>query len=626
MSESEFIKHVIEKLRLKEIILSATIFMLLIIILENLRLTIYPLFNRVNLIVVQDLNVLGSQLVDNIFLTTASSASAIFILPGLVPRIALILVSVLMISLTLANYIPLTSFIAFSLIQAIAIIAIQIFQTYQCRMKQGFVDFFRRVVFYLAGIGAIIEAGAALTWLVNLFFGMKTYSGPLWKFAEIDLNIFYGTALVGPIIILIICYSFVYRFLILPNFKSLKNLLIKENIEVSFSRKQSVILFNLGIALCIFFPLIPYLPTINPTSQIISTDAPSYYDSINVISGLIIRGDSFLALENAFSQYNGDRPLTLILLALTKSLIGISLEDLLRVIFIPLSASFGIACYSIVKKGTGNQSKAIWTLIFAGTSFPVLAGVYAGFLANLIGLIISLVAIYFLFCVSKRITQRNCIILFITSILVLFFHSYTWTFLLASIVTLAILSAVIDLRRRQIQNRRQYYYLLIALISSNIAADLVRAELMNDAISIQRSFEIPAEQLGSNPISYEEFESRWYNLKYNFTIYLGGLFGNTIVLFSVLIWMIRSDHGPILNMYLASSFFAAAIPIAFGSYLVQSRILYDLPIFIAFSLLASNLAVSRSKLSRMTFVFIFFALITYALRSYQNLIFIPPQI
>jgi len=79
-----------------------------------------------------------------------------------------------------------------------------------------------------------------------------------------------------------------------------------------------------------------------------------------------------------------------------------------------------------------------------------------------------------------------------------------------------------------------------------------------------------------NP-SEGNFTSIWDNLFQTSFVYMGGIFGNFLILSLCLYWLIHSNLREMPNLFIAIFFSIALLPILFGGEVIQTRVLYNIP-------------------------------------------------
>ena len=86
-----------------------------------------------------------------------------------------------------------------------------------------------------------------------------------------------------------------------------------------------------------------------------------------------------------------------------------------------------LALYFLTLELTRNEKIALIAAFLGAVSFHTLVGIYAGFYANWLALIVGYISIVFLFRYLRSGRPSDIVIFSILLIGVLFLHVYTWT-------------------------------------------------------------------------------------------------------------------------------------------------------------------------------------------------------
>jgi hypothetical protein len=340
-------------------------------------------------------------------------------------------------------------------------------------------------------------------------------------------------------------------------------------------RQTKIGILLVAMLLSIILVLIPQHPLINKDNQDIGTDTSSYIAWI----GELARSEnvSELIFQAFILQSNGDRPLSLIFFFLVYQVAGGNNNTLSEVIEhspIILGPALVLAFYFLTVELTRNEKISLIAAFLGAISFHTLIGIYAGLYANWLGLIVGYVSIAFLFR-YLRSGRRFGIVAFSTLLIaVLFIHVYTWTILAA--VSGMFLAAILLLaiKWHKISNlftKRRIVWLLVAILIS-IAVDVTKISLTSSTGGLERDIELAQRDLGT-----EQFSMRWDILNVTMHDSLGGVFSNFIILLLGLFWVLKSNVREPGTIFLIIFLSAGIIPLYFGSWTLQSRVLYDIP-------------------------------------------------
>ena len=102
--------------------------------------------------------------------------------------------------------------------------------------------------------------------------------------------------------------------------------------------------------------------------------------------------------------------------------------------------------------------------------------------------------------------------------------------------------------------------------------DIAKVLLTGSSGGLEQDIEIAQRGLG-----IEQFNLRWEIL--NATMYhgLGGVFSNFIILLLGLFWVLKSNMRKPYTVFLIIFLSAGIVPLFFGNWTIQTRIVYDMP-------------------------------------------------
>jgi len=151
-------------------------------------------------------------------------------------------------------------------------------------------------------------------------------------------------------------------------------------------------------------------------------------------------------------------------------------------------------------------------------------------------------------------------------VLLLLSHVYTWSVLLIVMIIFLLIMLRLNYYRRKL------VFVLFFVILSSIAIDVGRTALTGSSSGIESDIEKAQEKTG-----LEQYTLRWGNLLFNTTTILGGQIGNFIILMLGLYWLFRCNLRDSSNIFLMVFLMVGIIPILFGNWQMQIRLLYDIP-------------------------------------------------
>ncbi len=334
----------------------------------------------------------------------------------------------------------------------------------------------------------------------------------------------------------------------------------------------------LFMVLSIVLVLIPQHPSINKDNQDIGVDTSYYVTWIGELAKS--KSASDLVYQAFIVQGNdGDRPLSLIFMFLVYQVTGGNLSEVIEHLPLILGPGIVLAFYFLTLELTRNEKIALIAALLGAVSLHTLAGIYAGFYANWLALIVGYISIVFLFRYLRSGRLSDMVIFSVLLIGVLFFHVYTWTVLAAvtAVFLIVILFVVIPKNNNNNNNnntdftKRRIIWLLIAIIVS-IMVDITKAVLTGSSGGLEQDIELSQTNFG-----IEQFYLRSLILDTTMHHGLGGVFSNFIILILGLFWMFKSNMREPTTAFLMIFLSAGLIPLFLGSWTIQTRVFYDMP-------------------------------------------------
>jgi hypothetical protein len=346
-------------------------------------------------------------------------------------------------------------------------------------------------------------------------------------------------------------------------------------------------LLLLAIVLSIVLVLIPQHPLINKDNQYIGVDTGYYAGWIGELSRSKSLSDFIYQLFVVHGGQGGDRPLSLLFLFLVYQVAGgdnISLAEVIEHFPLILGPGMVLAFYFLTIELTRNEKIALIAAFLGAVSFHTLVGIYAGFYANWLALIIGYISIAFLFRYLRTGRLYDIILFSALLIGVLLFHVYTWTVLAAVAGVFLIVMLAIQQNNKNKKNknnvsnnnsftkrRRRIIWLLLAILVS-IVVDVAKMSLTGSSGGLEQDIEIAQRGLG-----IEQFNLRFLILDATMHGSLGGVFGNFIILLLGLFWVLKSNMREPGTIFLMIFLSAGLVPLYIGSWILQVRVLYDMP-------------------------------------------------
>jgi hypothetical protein len=352
----------------------------------------------------------------------------------------------------------------------------------------------------------------------------------------------------------------------------------------------------LAIVLSIVLVLVPQHPLVNKDNQNIGVDTTYYVWWIGELSR---SKNAFDLIYQSFvvQGQNGDRPLSLLFLFLLYQVAGnTNLSEVIEHFPLILGPGIVLALYFLTLELTRNAKIALIAAFFAAVYVHTLVGIYAGFYANWLGLIVGYISLAFLFR-YLRTGHRSDIVVFSTLLIgVLFIHVYTWTVLAAVagiFLLVMLLVGIWDKKKKKkrnkdynnnnisirssnsnnnpFTNRNRITWLLIAVLVS-VGVDITKVLLTDSSGGLVQDVELAQTNLG-----IEQFNTRFDTLDFTMHRSLGGVFSNFIILILGLFWVLKSNIREPSTIFLMIFLSVGLIPLNIGSWILQVRVLYDIP-------------------------------------------------
>src|SRR5215217_7004877 len=336
----------------------------------------------------------------------------------------------------------------------------------------------------------------------------------------------------------------------------------------------------LAIILSVVLVLIPQHPLINKDNRDIGVDTRYYVTWIGELAKS--KNVSDLIYQSFVVQgQDGDRPLSLLFLFLVYQVVGgNNLSEVIEYFPIILGPGIVLAFYLLTLELTRNEKIALIAAFFGAVSFHTLIGIYAGFYANWLALIVGYISIAFLFR-YLRSGRLSDIVVFSTLLIgVLFIHVHTGTVLtvVSGTFLVTMLLVVIWNKKKKGNNnisslftKRRIIWLLVAILLS-IAVDITKVLLIGSSGGVEQDIQLAQKYLGT-----EQFSVRWRILNATMHDSLGGVFSNFIILLLGLFWVLRSNMREPGTVFLMIFLSAGIVPLYFGSWTLQVRVFYDIP-------------------------------------------------
>jgi hypothetical protein len=429
---------------------------------------------------------------------------------------------------------------------------------------------------YLAIIGIAVGIVSLLISLAPLFsISNTTIPIPNYAYEIISLASSFSPVL---LFLLIMCFpvkllmkDFMTGILKIKSNNIFNSLLFNDRLK----SRTKIIYISLFMLLSIIIILIPYQPPINKDNQQIGVDADRYAEWINQLGH---SNDVHEFVRQAFvMQSAGDRPLALIFLFIIVKIVNANIFYTfdfyaidfyaIELVSLVLGPALVLVIYLLTRELTSNDITSLMASFLTAISFHTLIGIYSGFYANWLALIIGYLSFVFLIRFLKKPSKINLIVYSTLIVLLLFSHIYTWTLL----VTVMGIFLVVLLKFNYYSKKSIILLLLVVL--SSVVIDTARIAVTGKPGGIERDI-YTARVAGAG---LEQFKERWSNLIDVTQIHLGGQFSNFIIIILGLYWLFRSNLSEPSNILIVIFLSVGIVPLFFGDWILQTRIFYNIP-------------------------------------------------
>lgn len=341
---------------------------------------------------------------------------------------------------------------------------------------------------------------------------------------------------------------------------TIHSLLFYNIIPDKLSNKSIGLYLSLSIVLGITLTFLPHIYVTNPYHERLGVDTPRYTQWLDNIQNQT-SNPIFFTLNSP-----GDRPLTLIVLLLIKE--SMKLNTFQAVEFSPviLISPLIIVTFFLTRQLTSNDKVSLLAAFLSSISFQSIVGIYSGFYANWLALILGYLGVGLIVRYLKKPSKFCAAALVVTMTGLLLAHVYTWTVMIAvAFVFLFVLLVLNYYPRKRI-------LLVYLILSSSIAVDVLKSSWIGSSTGLEADV-----SLGRQGLGIGQFSERLKTLTDTVQIYYGGIYANIAILGLVLYWLIRCNPKDLASIFLLIFMSSAIVPLFMGDWVLQSRVLYEIP-------------------------------------------------
>jgi len=471
-------------------------------------------------------------------------------------------------------------------------------------------------------LGVAVETLSAVEWAVYPYFPDKSLF-----FARIDATIFGILSPFSPTFLILLLYIWPLRLTMsLDNrlsrqFKSTINRftqpLLRTRPKTTPTPEPRLALTNhprllllLAMSAGVLLGFIPYRSDLNPAMIPIGVDAHFYIDAVNQMIQRTPTSAIYYVMGNPWAS---SRPLLLIPMYLTAATGFVSVNQSVEALPAILGPLLALSTFIFVREGCQNQRTAAIASLFSAISFNTTVGMWAGFYANWLALAEANLFLAALLAFLRTSSRSMLIIMTLLSVCILLTHPWTW------LVALAVAIVFVATFRRD-QGRSIVERPLALLVVINIIVDLAISLVFGGTVATQDASASLSESGISQTLNF------WPNIIVGIFSAYSGLLANALFLglpmLSMLLLRFRDKFERLLTLWVV----IGSLPFPFLSSLLQTRILYDLPIpaMMPVGLLFLIRPVRNSAThSNLSVLLVLLLGANYALRTVTNLV-APP--
>ncbi|MDI9644736.1 MAG: hypothetical protein QFX35_05905 [Candidatus Verstraetearchaeota archaeon] len=432
-------------------------------------------------------------------------------------------------------------------------------------------SFCRFCVFAFLVLSVSFEVASFMSQLVR---GLIGESQTPFLLIDAESAVFYAPSFLTPALVSIILFCWIPLFavrLVVTKVRSglatrFPSKVLEQLSCPSRLDRYSLLIAVLSISSVLIIALYPYFPPLNPWGKFVGVDIPFYQKGLLDLAGA---GDPFAVLQRALLAYR-DRPLTYLILLSTWRLTWLQPMEFVK--FYPILlvvALVSVVYFSSRLMGLSKFTSSM-VMLFTSFSFHVTTGMYGGFIANLTALVIM----YPFWGLTIAATRKKSWVIFagalLANSLMLLAHAYTWAMNVGVLFFYVMFSFLENLKR---EGRRFDFLMSMLLLVLSVIPFLLSIALMNVDIS---GTDVYRTLVGG--VSIKNLQSFQSNLLKSVMSYKGSTFINPFVFaFSLVGLLVAFFSEQALSRLLRAFAVGSSIIFVAGNYVIQSRVLYNVP-------------------------------------------------
>jgi hypothetical protein len=386
--------------------------------------------------------------------------------------------------------------------------------------------------------------------------------------------------------------------------------------EGDLSPSSKVLVLLTAVGLSWFVVAYPYLPSLNESGKYVSVDAPFYEGYLRTALGL---GGTEL-LRYVFGRMS-ERSLAVLTMYSLAAPTGLAPELVVKGFPLLLSLLLAISSYFAVVRITYDQRLAAYSALLSGTSIVTVVGMYAGYYANWLATSMALLALGFAFGYADLGEPSYLLGACAFLILAELSHVWTWYFFCAVLFALLLHQMLFEgLLRRKVLDVNKALSLSLP-VATSLLFDLFKRNFLGVGTT-GAEVGLGTASSGLRVLNIFLFER---NLSCMLEVFVGGLTSNALYFALAMLAVLLPSRDEDLSALFSASLFVTSFPFLFYDYVLQSRLLYVLPVH----LMTAKGAYDASRVIRergfrlqsgLFLALCFLSSANYALRSSANLV------
>lgn len=392
--------------------------------------------------------------------------------------------------------------------------------------------------------------------------------------------------------------------------------LVKRAEGEELTANSKALLLLAAVAMSWLIAVYAYLPSLNESGEYVSVDAPFYEGYLRTALGL---GGTEL-LRYLFGRMS-ERSLAVLTMYSLAAPTGLAPELVVKGFPLLLSLLLAISSYFAVVRMTYDQRLAAYSALLSGTSIVTVVGMYAGYYANWLATSMALLALGFAFGYADLGEPSYLLGACAFLILAELSHVWTWYFFCAVLFALLLHQMLFEgLLRRKVLDVDKALSLSLP-VATSLLFDLFKRNFLGVGTT-GAEVGLGTASSGLRVLNIFLFER---NLSYMLEVFAGGLTSNALYFALAMLAVLLPSRDEDLSALFSASLFVTSFPFLFYDYVLQSRLLYVLPVH----LMTAKGAYDASRVIRergfrlqsgLFLALCFLSSANYALRSSANLV------